>query len=345
MTLTRFQSMTVCALSSVLLLMWALPAAALSSQQSLISAARELSKASAARRAAFVEAAVAELSAAHRAAAREGAKRRARNANPVDNKTANWSKGTQAYVGRLQQAAAAARAGAPVRLVVDRGRLLRVVVGHQPARQFIVAAPQAKGRPALERAILRRLCAVDGCGSASLTSVRGEPPLSTVRISAPQATPIAGTAPPAPALTSYRPTAPSKPAPPVAPRLVSSLASADGLACAQHEVRHHVLYDNACKALLLDVRALVQALHAAARRGVMIDWRMPARPQAKGDNYELAVNGHGGTVNVPMPALAAVPELLVEILPWAQARLYGRFQTLALQPPSHLVYGAAVAQR
>jgi len=337
----------VLALCWLTTLAWAVPAAALSSQQSLVSAVQELTRAPATTRAAFVEAAVVEMAAAHHRAAARPAGRpvKAGKGNPHDRKLAGWNKGTQAYIGRLQRAAAAARDGAPVRLLVDRGRILRVVVGGQPARQFIIAAPQPNGRPALERAILRRLCAVDGCQPKTLTSLKGEPPLTTVRITAPNAPPIAGTGTPAEPLTSYRPSTPPKPVAPPAPRLVSSLSGSDGLACVEDEVRHHVLYDHACQALLTDVRALVTALHAAARRGVSIDWRMPARPRPKGESHELAINGQGGTVSVPMPALGEAPELLLEILPWAQGRLFGRFQPLALRPPSRLVYGAAVAQR
>lgn len=343
MYVVRTYQLSPRALCLLVLLAWAAPSAALSSKQSLASAAPELSKASVATRANFVEVAVAELVAAHRAAARHGSKpRKAQGANPRDNKAAAWNKGTQAYIASLHSAAAAARAGASVRLVVDRGRLLRVVVGSRPARQFIVAAPQPKGRAALERAILRRLCALDGCGDSSVSAVAAEPSLATVHLTALGAQAITGTGSAATPLTSYRPATPPKPAP---PRLVSALSSSDGLSCAQLEVRHHVLYEHACEALLADVRALVKALHVAARRGVAIDWRMPARPYAQGENYELAVNGHGGTVSLPLPALGQAPELLVDILPWAQGRLFGGAPHLSLTPPSRLVYGAAVAQR
>ena len=297
------------------------PAWALSSEQSLVSAARELSRASAVTRAAFVDAAVAELSAAYRVAARQGATH--------NKKSQAWSVGAQAYVVGLQRAAAAARAGAPVRLLVDGGHSVRVLVGRRPARQFIVSAPRAQRRLALERAILRRLCAVQGCAAANPLLASGEPASTAVRITAPGARPAL-----------------SPPLKPLAPRLVTTLASGDdGLRCAQDEVRHHVLYDNACKALLDDVRALVKALHRSARDGVAIDWRMPARPYAKGTDYALAINGRGETVRLPMAALGAAPELLLDILPWAQGRLFGSFQMLVLRPPGRLVYSAAVAQR
>ena len=311
------------------LLVLAQPAWALSSKQSLVSAARELSTAPAATRAAFVAAAVAELSAAYRVAAKQSAKHGKRG-----KKTSAWRSGAQAYVAGLQRAAAAARAGAPVRLLVDRGRSLRVMVGHRPARQFIISAPRATGRLALERAILRRLCAVQGCAAATPLVTSGEPPLTAVRI----------TAPPVQALGA-RP-ASAVPSKPLVSQLVNTLSSGDdGLRCAQDEVRHHVLYDNACKALLGDARALIKALHGSARGGVVIDWRMPARPYAQGAVYSMAVNARGDTVSLPLAVLAEAPELLVDILPWAHGRLFGRFQSLALRPPARLVYGAAIAQR
>ena len=285
-----------------------LPAAALSARQSLASAARELSHGPAATRAAFVEAAVAELTAAHRALAAQAAK--------AGKKGQRWGNGTQPYVARLQSAAAAARGGAQVRLVIERDRSLRVVVGARPARQFMIAAPRAAGRAALEHAILRRLCAADGCSSPPAGA-----PLNAVLSPAPRATP------------------------PV-PRLVERLPGGDdGLRCAQDGVRHQVLYDNACQALLVDARALLSALHAAARRGVSIDWNMPARPREQGQAQVLAVNGSGGTITASMPTLAAAPELLIDLLPWAHARVMGIYQVLALRPPASLIYGAAVAAR
>lgn len=296
------------------------PAGALSNTQSLPSTMQELAGAPAATRAAFVEAAVAELSAAYRGAAAQAGKRVKRAP-----KNTGWNAGAQAYVASLQRAAAAARAGAPVQLLVDRGRSLRVIVGQHPLRQFIISAPQANGRPALERAILRRLCAVVQCGPKPLPAQSSEPLLTATTMSAPLA--------------------PSEPQPPPAPRIVTTLPTSDGLRCAQDDVRHRVLYDNACTALLGDVRALVKAMHTRARSGVVIDWRMPSRPYAKGKEYSMAINGRGDTVSAPLTLLGAAPELLVDILPWAQERLFGRFRILDLRPPARLVYGAAVALR
>jgi hypothetical protein len=142
------------------------------------------------------------------------------------------------------------------------------------------------------------------------------------------------------------PVLPHAPLAPPAPRLVQTLATGDdGLRCEQDEVRHQVLYDNACQALLGDVRALVKSLHGSARSGVSIDWRMPARPYAKGAAYALALNGRGDSVTLPLAVLGQAPELLLDILPWAQARLFGRFQSLTLRPPARLVYRVALAQR
>ena len=298
-------------------------AVAVTSNQSLVSAMQELARAPTATRAAFVEATVAELASAYRAAAQAGGQGGKRGKQAKNAKT--WKAGTQAYVARLQRAAAAARAGAPVQLLVDRGRSMRVLVGRHPVRQFIISAPTAKGRPALERAILRRLCAVTGCGPKPSLAAPSEPLLT--------------------ATTSAAPVRPSLPLTPAPPRIVTTLPNSDGLRCAQEGVRHQVLYDNACKALLGDVRALIKALHGQARSGVQIDWRSPSRPYPKGAQFTLAINGRGDSVSLPLALLGAAPELLVDILPWAEQRLFGRFRILELRLPERLVYSAAVALR
>lgn len=309
------------------------PCAALSPEQSLAQAAAELSRAAPATRAAFVAAAVAEIAAAHATVLKAPGK--GKNAAQI----APWQRAARAYVSRLHAAAAAARDGAPVRLVVELDQTLRVVVGSRPARQFMVAAPRPDDQPRLERAILKRLCATPGCGGSlpdktmpRLAAVDG-PPADTLRL-----------APPAP-LPRALPAVPFKAEPP-APRLVASLPPGDdGLACAADEVRHRTLHARACAALLGDARALLRALHAAARRGVVIDWGMPATPRSDGAQQVLAVNARGDVLRLPLPSLVQAPGLLVDILPWARARLYGQAQPTRLRLPGQLVYGAAVAAR
>lgn len=309
------------------------PCAALSPEQSLAQAAAELSRAAPATRAAFVAAAVAEIAAAHATVLKAPGK--GKNAAQI----APWQRAARAYVSRLHAAAAAARDGAPVRLVVELDQTLRVVVGSRPARQFMVAAPRPDDQPRLERAILKRLCATPGCGGSlpdktmpRLAAVEG-PPVDTLRLT-----------PPAP-LPRALPAVPFKAEPP-APRLVASLSPGDdGLACAEDEVRHRTLHARACAALLGDARALLRALHAAARRGVVIDWGMPATPRSDGAQQVLAVNARGDVLRLPLPSLVQAPGLLVDILPWARARLYGQAQPTRLRLPGQLVYGAAVAAR
>lgn len=309
------------------------PCAALSPEQSLAQAAAELSRAAPATRAAFVAAAAAEMAAAHASVLKTPGK--GKNAD----QGARWQRAARNYVGRLHAAAAAARDGAAVRLVVEPDQTLRVVVGSRPARQFMVAAPRPDDQPRLERAIMRRLCATPGCGGSvpdkptTRVAAADGPPVDTLRLT-----------PPAP-LPHALPAVPFKPEPP-APRLVASLPSGDdGLGCAEDEVRHRVLHTRACAALLGEARALLRALHAAARRGVVIDWGTPATPRSEGAQQVLAVNTRGDVLRLAMPSLVQAPALLVDILPWARARLYGQAQPTRLRLPGQLVYGAAVAAR
>lgn len=325
---------TLAALSLCLSLLLATPpCAALSPDQSLAQAAPELSRAAPATRAAFVAAAAAEIAAAHGSVLKTPDK--GKNAA----QGARWQRAARAYVGRLHAAADAARDGAAVRLVVEPDQTLRVVVGSRPARQFMVAAPRPDDQPRLERAILKRLCASPGCDgrlpdktTTRLAAADG-PPVDTLRLT-----------PPAP-LPRALPAVPFKAAPP-APRLVASLPPGDdGLGCAEDEVRHRVLHARACAALLGEARALLRALHGAARRGVVIDWGTPATPRSEGAQQVLAVNARGDVLRLSLPNLVQAPGLLVDILPWARARLYGQAQPTRLRLPGQLVYGAAVAAR
>lgn len=224
--------------------------------------------------------------------------------------TRDWVRGTQSYLASLHRAAAAARAGSAVRLVVEPDATLRVIVGYDPPRQFMVSAPRAGDRGRLEQAILRRFCIIDGCGAKP-------------RMVA------------APAREVLRPVRPGT-------SVVATLAGGDdGLHCVEAG-RHQRLVGRACAALLSEVRGLVIALHAAARHGITIDWAMPARPRRQGQGHVLAINHAGVSVRLPLPMLARSPELLVDILPWARARLTGEVRTLALSPPARLVYGLAL---
>ena len=318
-----------------------LSAAAARENAAMAAMLRELSTGSAVQRVEFVEAAVTELVAAHQVAARRAGK----DAAP---RGVRWAASTRAYIDTLNHAVTAARAGARVRLLADRDHNVRVIVGERPARQFMLTAPNGGDRGRLEQAVLRRYRARppgDAGSLSSLAAVTPPPPISAT----PAALATTAELPQALELTVISgwvaPVSVAPPAPPRSPVLVKILpAGDDGLRCGHDAGRHQILYDRACANLLADTRALVQALHAAARRGVVIDWGLDARPVAVSASQELAVNRDGGKVELKMPSLALAPELLQDILPWAQARLGGVSPPLTLTPPARLIYLQPIAQ-
>lgn len=131
-------------------------ATALSANAPFISAVAELQRSSATVRAAFVNAAVTELTAAYASAVDDAE----RQGLPSD---ADWIAGTQAYMSDLKTIAATVNGGADVRLLLSVDGPLRVVVASSPRRQFMLTAPRPHERNDLERAVLTRFCERVGC--------------------------------------------------------------------------------------------------------------------------------------------------------------------------------------
>ena len=133
-------------------------ATALSTDAPLTSVVAELQRSSATVRAAFVDAAVTELTAAYAIAVSDAE----RQGLPGD---ADWIAGTQTYMSDLKTIAATVNGGADVRLLLSVEGSLRVVVASSPRRQFMLTAPRPHERNELERAVLTRFCQRVGCAS------------------------------------------------------------------------------------------------------------------------------------------------------------------------------------
>ncbi|MEQ8231340.1 MAG: hypothetical protein RLW61_14065 [Gammaproteobacteria bacterium] len=319
----------------------------------LVEALDTLRAADAATRARFVAVAVDALAAQHRATLGSAGA------------DVSWARGTRAYVARLQSIAAAAESGERVLLIHDPHEGLRVIVGRQPARQFVLAPPRPDARAALERDVLERLCLhvdcrrdvapnfvagrADGVAAgfraaaptSSAADVEVAPSTAMVRTGVPESPPEASPGP-----VPKPPQAPAVPPPPAnADGVVAVLpAGDDGLDCARGDGRHALLLDRACATVVGEVRALAEALHAAARGGHQPDWRVLERGDwiGRGDALVTALDGHRVTVGAP--TLARYPALYSAALAWIRARLTGKVLATALAPPAPLVYAAAPAQ-
>ena len=226
-----------------------------------------------------------------------------------------WVRSLRAYVGDLGAAADAARQGAEVRFATEPDGTLRVIVGSRPARQFMLTAPRPDERYRLEQSVLARYCDMTGC--PSISPATPEPAAVTIGRAA------------TPALASA-----SRTRIPVGD---------DGLRCAHDAVRHRRLYEEACAALLQDVRSLAATVHALVREGVVLDWTALARGRAR-ESRLLIIDTPAGARVLTLPALAQVPAFMADIAPWLRARLAGEVRVLALKPPERLIYSLPVAR-
>lgn len=257
--------------------------------------------ATAAERLAFVESAVVELEAAYRPLlAAPGAAPR-------------WAAATLAYMRRLERAASAAAAGAPVAVLVEPAGAVRVVVRGAPLRQFMITSPRAGGTRALEQAIVRRYCRAVSCGGAPAGRSAGAAALAG-RGQVTTAVPAAVRAPVAPA--------------------------GDGLACATVAQPHGRLLTSACHALVAELRELAEALAATGRHGRTVDFAALRPPRRHGALHQVTLNRRGEYLSLALPALARAPEVWLAAQPWLRARLAGKVSPLALAPPARLVYAA-----
>lgn len=310
--------------------LWAMTATATAVDpgRGLIHAVDELSGASHARQVRFVDAAIGELTAAYRQLSAQ-----------AGDGQAGWATSTRAFSARLGAAAAAARAGAAIRILAEADGSLRVVVGSRPARQFMITAPAAGSGVALERAILERFCRADGCGrtpqvagTARAATRQPESPVLAGRLS--------GTAAPGMVLSEVPGATRARQRVSI-PQLVEALPGGDdGLRCRAGGAVHARLQASACAQLEREIRALALAVHAAARRGIAIEWPLLAMPPRIGMADKLLFNARGDHVALALPALACAPELRAQLVPWLQDRLVGSMRELTFEPPSRLVYAA-----
>ena len=115
-----------------------------SSSASVAGTVAELDRASGGLRNAFAQAAVVELATAYSAVLSD-----ARREGRADG--AQWIAATEAYIENLTTIARAVDAGAEIRFLFGPEGPLRVVVGNDPVRQFMLAAPRPHERERLER--------------------------------------------------------------------------------------------------------------------------------------------------------------------------------------------------
>jgi len=80
----------------------------------------------------------------------------------------------------------------------------------------------------------------------------------------------------------------------------------------------------ACNQVVAELYALIDALVRSGNRGVPVDWgSMVVNPIADGDGHQVVLNG-GDHIRLPLPGLAASPDLFRLVRPWLAARVQGQ---------------------
>ena len=249
---------------------------------------------------AFAQAAVAELATAYSAVLSD-----ARRDGRAD--AARWIAATEAYIENLTTIARAADAGAEIRFLFGPEGPLRIIVGSDPVRQFMLAAPRPHESGRLEQAVLKRFCQAAGCLNLRADGPGAEPRTNLeTRVS------------------------------------LNAKRGGDGLSCALQGLRHGKLYRRACAQLIGELRALVAVLIGIADP---IDWSEFGPPRRRGPSHLVPVDRLGNGVVADVPALYRSPQVLTDAIPWLQERLVGKVASFRLIPPASLVYGSQVVSR
>lgn len=282
----------------------AIAMATISADRPLSQALPDLRAASRAARVMFVEVAVEALSERFLAAAK------------MSHDDPAWSQRTRTYVSELWRVVDAAHAGGEVVLIEDPGGSLRVVVRADPPRQFGLVPPHPQERAQVEATVMVRFCQRIDC--------------QTLPRALQQATSDAGSATIGRAAPGQR---------------QQDLADLDigmaGLACKQDGQRHARLHEMACRKVLAEVRELLEVLHRSAAGGLRLDWSLLERALWRVSGRLLEINGDGQVVELSAPLLGRFPQLMIDAMPWIQARLTGSVRQQVLRPPARLIYALA----
>lgn len=232
---------------------------------------------------------------------------------------AHWRRATRDFMGRLERARAALRAGAPLEIAREGRHAVRLIVADE---QVMVSVARPERQSEFEATLARALCDAEICGGGSAPALVGR---DAGALHVPRGEW---------SLTDR--------APPL-------YAQEDGLQCVFEDMRHLRLKQRACESLTRELRLLETALRAALRRGETIDWRA-LHVAAGADGGARAVprvsyDGSGRYFELDVPLLAMAPAVLRGAIPWLQTRLRDHSAVYVIVTPERLAYRVAATDR
>jgi len=78
----------------------------------------------------------------------------------------------------------------------------------------------------------------------------------------------------------------------------------------------------ACEQIVAELNALAELIAENVSGGVRIDWnRLAIHPLTGEDQHLVELDGKGGSIRIPLPALAATTQLFILVRPWLAAKI------------------------
>jgi hypothetical protein len=279
----------------------------------LATLAEALSRASDEERRTFARIALVEMSAAY-----EDELKRASQAEPktqaARKKLARWRFATRRYLVELGEIARALDATDSLRLHVDRQQRVLMFVGEHP---IIVNGPRIGKKEALEQRILEAFCLAHPCDVLLATDSQSEPE--------PQY-PAGGTW----ALGHKR-----------RPRY----ETVDGLLFEFRNMSDRALKEQACLAIIPELRELATALQKAREARYAIDWPgLAIEPIPASEDHRVILNRQGDFLRLSLPRLEKAEEFWREALPWLRARANGKDYRMRFPNSERLLHRASAGR-
>jgi hypothetical protein len=227
------------------------------------------------------------------------------------NKLTRWRFATRRYLTELGEISRVLDNTDSLRLHVDKQQRVLMFVGEHP---IIVNGPRIGGKEALEQRILEKFCLAHTCDVL----------LATASHSAPEPQyPAAGTW----AFSHQR-----------RPRY----ETVDGLFFEFRNMRDRALKEQACLAIIPELRELATALKEAREARYAIDWPgLAIESLPASDDHQVILNRQGDFLRLSLPRLEETEGFWREALPWLRARANGKDHGMRFPNSERLLHRAS----
>ena len=240
----------------------------------------------------FAVAAVSEMAIAHRNEA-DRARQDARN-NIAGRSPLRWALAVDAYAAELTAVVNSVTSDTPIEIEIGPADSVALNIDGKPV---MVSFPKTRQQAVFEQRIIERFCNIYRCEDLIAEHHRSE------------LSPRSKKAAP---LWSF-----SEQAGPVC-------ATDDGLEFQFQDTVNLSQKRKACGQIVAELNALAELIAKNLPGGVRIDWnRLAIRPLAGEDQQLVELDGEGGSIHMPLPALAATTQLFILVRPWLAAKVKG----------------------